>query len=93
MINEANKLTGNNEINPIKFKDNLSESNLDKLRLNLIYWILLIWEDDDIIKPSIIVTSFQKATIIFPLDGSFDNKFEMPEEIVQQHNNEKLKLN
>ena len=84
LINETN----NNEINPIKFKDNLSYSNLDILRLNLIYWILLIWEDDDIIKPSTIIASFNKATITFPLDGSFDSKFEMPEEIVQQHNKE-----
>ena len=50
--------------------------------------ILLILEDDDIIKPSTIAASFQKETITFPLDGSFGNKFEMPEEIVQQHNKE-----
>ena len=81
MINDANKLTGNNEVNPNKFNDKLSESNLDKLSLNLIYWILLIWEDDDIIKPSTIVASFQKATITFSLDGSFDNKFEMPKKL------------
>ena len=88
LINEANKLTNNNEVNPIKFNDNLSYSNLDILRLNLIYWILLIWEDDDIIKLSTIIASFNKATITFPLDGSFDNKFEMPEEIIKQHNKE-----
>ena len=37
LINEANKLTLSEEVNPIKFNNNLSENNLDKLRLNLIY--------------------------------------------------------
>lgn len=64
LINEGNKLTNNNEANPIKFNDKLSESNFDKLRLNLIYRILLIWVDDEIIKPSTIVTSFKKQYYI-----------------------------
>ena len=86
LINEANKLTNNVEINPIKFNDKLSVSNLDLLRLNLINWLFEIWEDNSLIKPSSIISSFKKATITYPLDGSLDNEFEMPEEIVKQYN-------
>ena len=88
MVNEANKITNTEEVNPIKFNDNLTISNIDKLRLNLIYWTLLIWEKDDTIKKSTIIASFNKSTISYPLDGSNDNNFEMPDEIVDQHNNE-----
>ena len=42
LINQAKKITKTEEVNPIKFNDNLTISNLDKLRLNLIYWTLLI---------------------------------------------------
>ena len=55
-------LIDNNEVNPIKLKDNLSNSN-DILRLNLIYLIFLIWEDADIIKPSIIIESFNRQLL------------------------------
>ena len=88
LINEANKITNTEEVNPIKFNDNLNISNLDKLRLNLIYWTLLIWENDDLIKKSTIIASFNKSTISYPLDGSNDINFEMPKEIVDQHNKE-----
>lgn len=87
-INEANKITKTEEDNPIRFNDNLTVSNLDKLRLNLINWTLLIWENDDIIKKSTIIASFNKSTISYPLDGTNDNNFEMIEEIVEQHNKE-----
>jgi hypothetical protein len=85
LINEANKITKTEEVNPIKFNDNLTISNLDQLKLNLIYWILLIWEKNDI---STIIASFNKFTISYPLDGINDNNFKMPEEIVDQHNKE-----
>lgn len=70
----------------LKNKFLISEAN--KLRLNLIEWILCIWEDDTLIKPSIITASFKKTTITYPLDGSMDIDFEMPEEIVNQYNKE-----
>ena len=85
LINEANKLT-NVEINPIKIKDKLSVSKLDLLRLNLINWILEIWEDNSLIKTSSIMSSFKKASITLPLDGTLDNKFEMQEEVIKQYN-------
>ena len=74
------------EVNTIKLKNNLSENNLDKLRLNLIYRILLVQENDDIIKPFSIIASFKKSNIAYPLDGTSDNYFEMPSQIVNQHN-------
>ena len=88
LINDANKITKAEEVNPIKFNDNLTICNIDKLRLNLIYWTLLIWEKDDIIKKSTIKASSNKSTISYPLDGTNYNNFEMPEEIVDLHNKE-----
>ena len=85
LINEANKLT-NVEINPIKIKDKLSVSKLDLLRLNLINWILEIWEDNSLIKTSSIISSFKKESITLPLVGTLDNEFEMPEEVINQYN-------
>ena len=88
LINEANKITNTEDVNQIKFNDNLNISNLDKLRLNLIYWILLILENGDLIKKSTIIASFNKSTISYPLDGSNDINFEMAKEIVDQRNKE-----
>ena len=88
IISEENKLINIEEVKNVKFTDNLSIHNLDKLRLNLIEWILCIWEDDTLIKPFIITASFKKTTITYPLDGSMDIDFEMPEEIVNQYNKE-----
>ena len=85
LINEANKLT-NVEINPIKIKDKLSVSKLDLLRLNLINWILEIWEDNSLIKTSSIISSFKKESITLPLVGTLDNEFEMLEEVINQYN-------
>ena len=61
---------------------------MDKLRLNIIHWILAIWEDDNLIKTSSIIDSFKKASITQPLDGTEDNKFQMSEEILSQYNKE-----
>ena len=88
IINEANKLLKIEEINPIKFHDKMNISNLDKLRLNIIHWILTIWEDDELIKTTSIIASFKKAAITLSYDGSEDNKFQMPEEILSQYNKE-----
>ena len=74
LISEANKLINIEEVKTINFTDNLSISNMDKLRLNLIDWT--------------IKASFKKTTITYPLDGSMDIDFEMPEEIVNQYNKE-----
>jgi hypothetical protein len=38
-----------------------------------------------LIKTSSILYSFKKATIALPFDGSLDNEFEMPEEIIKQY--------
>lgn len=46
LLNEDNKLTNTILENPIKFNDKLSLSKLDILRLELINWILEIWEDN-----------------------------------------------
>ena len=86
--NEANKINKPEEVNPIKFNDNLTISNIDKLSLNLIYWTLLILEKDDIIKKSTIIASFYKSTISYPLDGTKDNNLEMHVEIIDKHNKE-----
>ena len=66
------------------FINTLSSTVGFKLRLNLIYWTLLILENDDLINKSSIIASFNKSTISYPLDGSNDINFEMPKKIIDQ---------
>ena len=85
LLYEASKLTNTIIENQIKFNDKLSLSELDLFRLNLINWVLAIWEDKSLIKTSSILDSFKKSTITLSLDGSLDNEFEMLEEILKQY--------
>ena len=66
------------------FGDGKKPSQLDEQRLNIIYCVIDIWWDDEKIKPSAIVNSFNKAAINFPLDGSKDVEFVFPDEVINQ---------
>ena len=68
----------------IGFKDGKNISNLDKQRLKIIQWVANLWWDDKKKKENSIINSFYKTTITFPLDGSKDNEYEFPEEVLEQ---------
>jgi len=66
------------------FGDNKKPTKLDEQRLNIINWVIDIWWDDEKIKKSAIINSFNKAAISYPLDGSRDVDFCFPEEVINQ---------
>ena len=72
----------------IGFKDDKKVSNLDIQRLIIIQWVVNIWWDDEKIKEKSIINSSDKTIITFPLDGSKDNDYEFPEEVLEQYNND-----
>ena len=43
-----------------------------------------VWYDVDVISKAIITNSYLKAGITFPLDGSMDDEFVFPEEVLNQ---------
>jgi len=77
---EAEALKGNDNA----FGDNKKPSQLDEQRLNIINWVIEVWWDDEKIKTSAILNSFNKAAISYPLDGSKDVDFVFPEEVINQ---------
>jgi len=66
------------------FGDGKNPSQLDEQRLNIINWVIDVWWDDEKIKISSIINSFTKAGINYPLDGSKDEDFVFPEEVINQ---------
>ena len=66
------------------FGDEKKPTLLDAQRLNIINWVMEVWWNDDKIKPSAIINSFNKAAITYPMDGSKDNDFIFPEEVLNQ---------
>ena len=66
------------------FGDGKKPTLLDAQRLNIINWVIDVWWSDEKIKPSAIINSFNKAAITFPMDGSRDNEFIFPEEVLNQ---------
>ena len=66
------------------FGDNKMPSQLDEQRLNIVNWVIETWWDDEKIKTSAILNSFNKAAISYPLDGSKDVDFVFPEEVINQ---------
>jgi len=66
------------------FGDGKRPSTLDAQRLNIINWVIDVWWNDEKIKTSAIINSFNKAAISYPLDGSKDTDFVFPEEVMNQ---------
>jgi len=66
------------------FGDGKRPSTLDAQRLNIINWVIDVWWNDEKIKTSAIVNSFNKAAISYPLDGTKDSDFVFPEEVMNQ---------
>ena len=66
------------------FGDGKRPSTLDAQRLNIINWVIDVWWNDEKIKTSAIINSFNKAAISYPLDGSKDTDFVCPEEVMNQ---------
>ena len=46
--------------------------------------VMKVWYDDDLINKVSITNSYLKAGITYPLDGSMDDEFEFPEEVLNQ---------
>lgn len=66
------------------FGDGKRPSTLDAQRLNIVNWVIDVWWNDEKIKTSAIINSFNKAAISYPLDGSRDTEFVFPEEVMNQ---------
>jgi DNA-binding transcriptional MerR regulator len=66
------------------FGDGKRPSTLDAQRLNIINWVIDVWWNDEKIKTSAIINSFNKAAISYPLDGSKDSDFIFPDEVMNQ---------
>jgi len=66
------------------FGDGKRPSTLDAQRLNIVNWVIDVWWNDEKIKTSAIINSFNKAAISYPLDGSKDSDFVFPEEVMNQ---------
>ena len=66
------------------FGDGKRPSTLDAQRLNIINWVIDVWWNDEKIKTSAIINSFNKAAISYPLDGTKDSDFVFPEEVMNQ---------
>ena len=79
-------MNNNNEIDYLtqKFKDNKKISDKDIQRLKIIDMVMKVWYDDDLINKVSITNSYLKAGITYPLDGSMDDEFEFPEEVLNQ---------
>ena len=76
----------NNDINKLsqKFNDNKKISDKDLQRLKIVNMVMNVWYDDDLISKTTITNSYLKAGITFPLDGSKDDEFVFPEEVLNQ---------
>ena len=79
-------MNNNNEIDYLtqKFKDNKKISDKDIQRLKIVDMVMKVWYDDDLINKVSITNSYLKAGITYPLDGSMDDEFEFPEEVLNQ---------
>ena len=77
---ENNGIKSNDNV----FGDNKKPSQLDEKRLNIINWVIDVWWNDEKIKSSAIINSFNKTAISYPLDGSKDVDFVFPEEVINQ---------
>ena len=66
------------------FGDDKKATLVDAQRLNIINWVMDVWWNDEKIKPSAIINSFYKAAITYPMDGTKDDDFIFPEEVLNQ---------
>ena len=73
-------IKGNNNA----FGDIKKTSQLDEQRLNILNQVIDVRWDDEKIKTSTIINSFNKAEISYPLDSSKDADFVFPEKIIIQ---------